>query len=323
MKLLKFKNTFLILALITFSTFSLFADETYKVQKGDTLYSISRKFQITVAELRAANNLSENDVLKADQKLIIPTADISTAAALTATYTNKTSQNVKTTVYTVEKGDTLYGIARKNGMTVAELLALNNLDSSAVIKVGQKLKIKDVSAGTTTPVVKAAEPKKAETTDTKSKTETKTESKKSETIVINTNTVTDETPDTRTYGVTINTSTTVWPLKNPTVTQVKGKVSGVQLSGKTNETVTCIHEGTVMFVGTYRGFGQVLFVQSKTGLIYAYTGMGSVGVKKGDYVISGADLGTCGQDAISGKYQITFMVFQNGQPIDPAKAPRN
>lgn len=320
MKLQKFKKTFFILAILAFSYFSLSADETYKVQKGDTLYSISRKFQITVAELRAANNLSENDVLKADQKLIIPTADIGTAAALTATNTKSSSNNVKTTVYTVEKGDTLYGIARKNSMTVAELLALNELDSSAVIKIGQKLKIKDMSVGTTAPVVKSAEKVKTETSKA---TETKTETKKAETIVINTNTIPDETPDTRTYGVTINTSTTVWPLKNPVVTQVKGKVSGVQLSGKVNETVTCIHEGTVMFVGTYRGFGQVLFVQSKTGLIYAYTGMGSVSVKKGDYVISGANLGTCGQDAISGKSQITFMVFQNGQPIDPAKAPRN
>ena len=57
-----------------------FAETSYKVEKGDTLYSISRKYQITVAELRAANNLSENDILKAGQKLIIPEADIGTAS---------------------------------------------------------------------------------------------------------------------------------------------------------------------------------------------------------------------------------------------------
>ena len=78
-----------------------------------------------------------------------------------------------------------------------------------------------------------------------------------------------------------------------------------------------------MYVGVYRGFGQVVFVQSKTGLIYAYTGLGSVKVRKGEYVVSGAELGTAGLDSLSQKYQITFMVFQNGQPIDPAKAPRN
>ena len=136
--------------------------------------------------------------------------------------------------------------------------------------------------------------------------------------------ITEQAPDTRTYGATVNAdANTKWPVASPKITQVKGKISGVQLSAKNNEPVVCIHEGTVMYVGVYRGFGQVVFVQTKTGLIYAYTGLGSVKVRKGQYAVFGAELGTAGLDSISQKYQITFMVFQNGQPIDPAKAPRN
>lgn len=300
MNIKSFKKCLILVACI-FCVAALYADSTYKVEKGDTLFSISRKFQITVAELRAANNLSENDVLKAGQKLIIPDADIGTAAALSTSKTPSTetaSSEMKTVVYTVQKGDTLYRIARNNGLTVPELLAINNLDSSAVIKVGQKLKVK------------------ASSSPTNSKPTVNTE-----TVVK----VTDSSlPDTRNYGSTVNADlNTKWPVSNPKITQIKGKVSGVQLSAKENESVICIHEGTVMYVGTYRGFGQVLFVQTKTGLIYAYTGMGTVKVKKGDYAMSGAEVGTAGVDPISGKPQITFMVFQNGQPIDPAKAPRN
>ena len=281
-----------------------FADTTYKVEKGDTLYSISRKYQITVAELRTANNLSENDVIKAGQKLIIPDADIGTAAALSQTKSTASSAPAgKTTTITVQKGDTLYGIARKNGMTVADLMALNNLDSSAVIKVGQKLKVNA-----------AAE------TKTVTSTTTTAPAANTETVIK----ITESAPDTRSYGTTVNAdANTKWPVASPKITQVKGKISGVQLSAKTNEPVVCIHEGTVMYVGVYRGFGQVVFVQSKTGLIYAYTGLGSTKVRKGEYAVSGAELGTAGLDSISQKYQITFMVFQNGQPIDPAKAPRN
>ncbi len=283
---------------------ALYADSTYKVEKGDTLYSISRKYQITVAELRTANNLSENDVIKAGQKLIIPDADIGTAAALSSTKSaSNTAPAGKTTTITVQKGDTLYGIARKNGMSVADLMSLNNLDSSAVIKVGQKLKVSQAVAATTSTSTKTPEP-----------------SKGGETVI----SVNDKAPDTRTYGSTVSAdSNTKWPVASPKITQVKGKISGVQLSAKTNESVLCIHEGTVMYVGVYRGFGQVVFVQSKTGLIYAYTGLGTVKVRKGEYAVSGAELGTAGLDSISQKYQITFMVFQNGQPIDPAKAPRN
>ena len=304
------KKLLIIFAIFSFALCAIFADTTYKVEKGDTLYSISRKYQITVAELRAANNLSENDVIKVGQKLKIPSADISAAAALatdnkaTTTSSATLSATTKTKEYTVVKGDTMYSIAKKHGMTLAEFMAMNGLDNSSVIKVGQKLKI---AAGSTS-----------------SSTTTKTTTTTTTTNTTTTTTTNTTAPDTRTYGTTVTADkNTIWPVKNPTVTQVKGKVGGVQLSAQVNEPVVCIREGTVMYVGVYRGFGQVLFVQSKTGVIYTYTGLGSVNVKKGDYVVFNQQLGTAGTDPISKKSCINFMVFQNGQPIDPAKAPRN
>ena len=318
MKLSFLKKSLLICAILITATISLFADTTYKVEKGDTLYSISRKYQITVAELRAANNLSENDVIKVGQKLKIPSADISNAAALATDNKATTSGSATlsstraTKEYTVVKGDTMYSISKKNGMTLAEFMALNNLDSNSVIKVGQKLKI----------YTSASVPQVFEENLVSSQSERQSLEGPSNTGTSTTTTTT--APDTRTYGTTVTADkNTVWPVKNPTVTQVKGKVGGVQLSAQVNEPVVCIREGTVMYVGVYRGFGQVLFVQSKTGVIYTYTGLGSVSVKKGDYVVYNQQLGTAGTDPISGKPGITFMVFQNGQPIDPAKAPRN
>ncbi len=96
-------------------------DNIYTVVKGDTLYSIARKFNTTVDELKRLNNLSSN-ILSIGQKLIIPT-----------------SQETKpTTTYTVVSGDTLYSIARKFNTTVDELKRLNNL-SSNTLSIGQKL----------------------------------------------------------------------------------------------------------------------------------------------------------------------------------------
>lgn len=276
-----------------------FADSKYKVNKGDTLYSISKKYQITVAELRAANNLSEKDVIKVGQVLIIPTANLNNAVSLNSDpVKTDASKNKATKTYVVQKGDTLYGISKKSGMSVGELMALNNFDNNTVIKVGQKVKVYETGSAVKTSTTIAAG-----TTATQ---------------------VTSNPPDTRTYGSTVNAdSSTVWPVKNPKVTTVKGKVNGVQLSAGKDETVTCIREGSVMYVGVYRGYGQILFIQSKTGIIYAYAGLGSISVKKGDYAMFGTSLGTVGIDPISKKSQITLMVFQNGQPIDPAKAPRS
>lgn len=291
------RSLFIVLFVLLNSAVFLFADSTYVVKKGDTLYSISRKYEITVAELRTANNLSENDVLKEGAKLVIPSADISNAAALSSTKTSsaetKTASRQSSAVYEVQKGDTLYGIARKYGIKLPELMAMNNLDNNATIKIGQKLNV----PGT----VSAAKNEPAKVTQ-KQLDSTQSEASKQK---VNT-------------AVSVVSGVT-WPLANPSVRNISGKVSGVQLTGRGNEAVKCIREGTVMYTGVYRGFGDVVFIQSKTGLIYSYTGLGSVKAKKGDYVLAGTEIGRTGKGSES---SIKFMVFQNGKPVDPVKAPR-
>lgn len=274
-----------------------FADESYTVKKGDTLYSLSKKYEITVNELRAANNLSENDVLKIGQKLVIPQADITTAAALSTKNVEKTlatskTKTTKTVEYTVQKGDTLYGIARKNNIKVAELLALNNIDTSATIKIGQKILVPQNSTQSATKqntsATETARPSKDETTPLDA-------------------------------AKSLVARDILWPLSNPVIKNINGKVSGVQLTGKDGEAVKAVREGTVMYTGVYRGFGEVLFVQSKTGLIYSYSGLKKVTAKKGEYVLLGDELGKIGKGKDA---SIKFMVFQNGTPLDPIKAPR-
>ncbi|QTQ15942.1 M23 family metallopeptidase [Treponema parvum] len=317
---IKKTTVFFFAAAQAFLSFYVFADSTHTVSKGETLYAISRKYQITVAELRAANNMSESDVLKTGQKLTIPSADISAAAALTGAPVSDSSQKKNTKVYIVQKGDTFYGIARKNGIPLSELFALNGLGNDAVLKAGEKLLVPDsLVASADSGDGSGSGKKNASSIPASSKAENSNDQNKiSETTVLD---LKSADPRKYTDAEKIDTGV-VWPVKDPKVTYVKGKVSGVQLSAKRDENVTAIRAGTVMYCGIYRGFGQVIFVQSKTGLIYAYTGLGSVEIQKGDYVVAGAQLGTVGIDTISMQPQMTLMVFQNGMPIDPAKAPR-
>ena len=92
---------------------------SYTVQKGDSLYSIARKYNTTIDRIKDLNNLTTN-LLSIGQVLLIPT-----------------DTNLETT-YTVQKGDSLYSIAKKYNTTVNRLKQLNNLTSN-LLSIGQIL----------------------------------------------------------------------------------------------------------------------------------------------------------------------------------------
>ncbi|MBQ8534765.1 MAG: LysM peptidoglycan-binding domain-containing protein, partial [Bacilli bacterium] len=102
--------------------------DIYTVKKGDSLWSISQKYNINVNELIKLNNL-DNTTLQINQTLKVPKTVIEESPI----------QNEET--YIVQKGDTLWSISRKLGISVNELKDLNNLTSN-LLNIGQQLKIK-------------------------------------------------------------------------------------------------------------------------------------------------------------------------------------
>jgi LysM repeat protein len=118
---------------------------THTVQRGESLWTIARKNGLTTAELAAANNISANATLQIGQKLLVP----SKGADSTADTGSPASAG--TTGYTVKSGDTLSGIAKRHGTTIAAIRSANNLRND-IVRVGQELQIPD---GSTAPAPKA------------------------------------------------------------------------------------------------------------------------------------------------------------------------
>ena len=102
----------------------------YIVQKGDTLWGLSHRYNVPVSAIASSSGISAKAPLKVGQKLTIP------AASLKASSSSFSDKGGAT--YTVRKGDTLSGIAARNGTTVAALKQANGLQYST-IRVGQTL----------------------------------------------------------------------------------------------------------------------------------------------------------------------------------------
>ena len=119
----------------------------YKVRKGDTLSKIAQRYGMSVAELRAQNNLKAASTIRPGQELLLRGISSAARRANTAADTDSTAvadttitPRSNTRTHTVRSGDTLWSIAQRYGVDPTVLASLNNIDNNA-IKAGQKLRI--------------------------------------------------------------------------------------------------------------------------------------------------------------------------------------
>ena len=93
-------------------------DIIHVFKKGDTLYSLSKKYNVPLNEIVELNNISDPMKIREGFKIVIKKE-------------NK--------IYTVKKGDTLYSIAKKHSLNIRKLLEVNKITEKSIIKVGQKI----------------------------------------------------------------------------------------------------------------------------------------------------------------------------------------
>ncbi|CAI3321595.1 LysM peptidoglycan-binding domain-containing protein [Enterococcus cecorum] len=119
---------------------------TYTVSVGDTLWAISRKFGVTITQLKSWNSLS-SDMIYVGQKLSIQTGTGNTAVTPTPSTpgvsNNPTTSNAQT--YTVVAGDSVWKIAHQFGISMDTLRSLNNIQNNFIYP-GQVLKIRNISS---------------------------------------------------------------------------------------------------------------------------------------------------------------------------------
>lgn len=111
---------------------------SYVIRKGDTLWDISRRFKVGLNTLKQANGITNSHRLRPGMRLEIPDGS---ASAARATRKGAGKVHAKLVQYKVRRGDNLYSIARRFGVTVAELRKWNRLNRKGTIYPNQRLKV--------------------------------------------------------------------------------------------------------------------------------------------------------------------------------------
>lgn len=264
------------------------ADTVHIIAEGETIYSLSRRYGVSQEAIIERNSIINISEIRIGTKILIPNVDY------------PPSINGKKGIYKVKRGDTYYSIAKREGLSLETLLALNGRDENRLLRVGEELIIDNprISVGGQTSGV---------STGTRI---IEKENNSAQKGAEESNQEWAQVP--------------LWPV-NGRKRILDGKLSGVSIETEPLSYVYAVSGGNVVWTGPYRGFGHVVLVDSMSH-IYLYGGNEDLFVNVGQRVEAGSRIGRLGSSSTSefsyGKPEMIFAVFRDGTPIPPSEAPR-
>ncbi len=267
-------------------------EQTHTLQKGETLYQVARRYRVPLGLLVQVNKVQDPSRVPAGTVLKVPR------------------------VHVVGRGETLYGIARRYGVSLDTLIAVNGIRDTGRLPVGRDLFIPAGSASRVAaggvPAGSAAKPPAVPAAASAAPSTGPAAAPAAASAAPAAGSAsTPAAPPTEGF----------WPHPGPREI-LGGKLAGIVIRGAVGDGVRSVSAGQVVWVGPYRGFGKVVFVETADGYVYVYAGNERILVEVGEQVSRGMEIGRLGRDAHGSTPRLIFMVYHRGRPIDPRQAPR-
>ncbi len=284
-----------------------------QVERGDTVYAIARRFNVSPSSIIDANDLKKPYALQVGQALKLPSG--ATAMATDAPSRSSATQPVSTRrvvaqdrLYEVRGGDTLYSISRSTGVSVNNIASANRLRAPYALNVGQQLLIPQAPAGGMVASSRSAPatPPSAAATAPEDLGE-----------------ITRNASYTPPPAAVSPASMFEWPVRGAIVSEYGSgnlgrRNDGVNIAAPVGAPVRAAADGQVVYRGSeLEGFGNLLLIKHRDGFVTAYAHNDSMLVKKGDQVRKGQVISKVGATGAVTTSQLHFEIRQESQPVDP------
>ena len=306
-------------------------NEFIVVTKGDTLYSLAHKHNMTVDELAKINNLKSPYTLSIGQKLRTSGAT-QTQTKIPNVISEEKVQEIKTTQkvsnesgktksttrvelqeITVEKGDTLYSLSRKYEIPVNDLAVMNKLSAPFSLSVGQKIKVPKLDNKTTEKI-----------TSSKANTQTKTESVATKDTKTTTKTKISSDPNKQLPKISARSGAKFqWPVRGKILSGYGSKNNGlfndgINISATRGTAVKAAENGVVAYAGNeVKGMGNLVIIQHSDGWMTVYAHLDSMSVKRGTVVTVGQNIGSIGMTGKVDTPQLHFEIRKGTKAYNP------
>ncbi len=305
-------------------------NNTIIVQRGDTLYSISRQTGASVGDLIAINNLQPPHEIKTGQSLVLPGGTHRTHVVENRQSTiTPASAIVQTTVpgtHRVKPGQTLYSISRAYGHSPNTVAEHNGIQDPTAIKVGQALQIPGrghvVNTSYTPPTSKTPKPQAPNNN-------LRTPNKPAVSI-------TPVTPPAPTAKVgpapaknptvpNMTSSKFRWPVKGRVISEfgskpTGGRNDGINVAVPEGTSVKAAENGVVAYSGNeLKGYGNLILVRHQNNWVTAYAHNKELFVRRGDTVKRGQIIAKAGKTGSVTTPQLHFEIRKGAQAVDPRK----
>lgn len=259
------------------------------VKKGDTVYSLSRRYNVPTRALIETNRLSPPFLLNKGQRIKLPPASI----------------------HTVQKGDTIYSISRRYNVDMSLLARQNGLKAPYDIYPGQFLKLPG-------SIVEQKETKVASANKASSaKSPAKKTAAPARKISGRKSSVRLPAPPTRSSG------RFAWPADGPVMTKFgpagAGRHNdGINIKVAEGTFVRASENGVVAYAGNeLKGFGNLLLVKHSDGWMTAYAHNKEFLVKRGETVKRGQPMARAGKSGNAKEPQLHFEIRKGTKAVDP------
>ena len=293
------------------------------VQKGDTLYGLSKKYGLSVQDLAEINNLSEPYQLTVGHKLLLTPENKIVDSSEDVLNVRKPVSGVKKTMrielqeITVASGDTLYSLSRKYSVPVNDLAVLNKLTPPFNLSVGQKLRVPNF---VTAPVVNTVK-----TSAIKSNKADVVPEKQNINVVSAPVKKISSDPSKKLPTISARSSSKfAWPVRGKILSGYGAKSNGlfndgINISANRGTAVKAAENGVVAYAGNeVKGMGNLIIVQHDGGWMTVYAHMDSMDVRRGRRVSVGQKIGTVGETGKVDSPQLHFEIRKGTKAYNPS-----